>query len=426
MSNPITKEELLEYYTYNQNEGEFYLRGRLIGSVDRQGYIILKYKNGTYRLNELIYFIHNNHLITKDDYIIHINGNRSDSRIENLRLVDRENNREVDETGIYYYIRLGKFASFVDRGKVRSLIGYYDTEEEAIAAREKFNNNTKNNNAVELPEQKYLQECINYNEDTGLAYWRERPIHHFNSVKKQAAFNNNYANKLINSRDNKNYIIAGVDRKYYKLHRLIWKLYYGEDPKYFIDHINGDSSDNKISNLRDIDNTYNQRNHTKLSVKNTSGYIGVSPHQGKWRACIKKDNKTISIGIYDTPEEAAYAKELKMLEFYGEEFYHKNEDKKKLLEDLKNTLGEDKIKEIELNIDSDNRRKIKSKVLNDNGKNKVKRIGDANGYFNIYEENYKYSAKVIYDKTLLETDSYDTLEELFKEITAIKNILILI
>ena len=53
-------------------------------------------------------------------------------------------------------------------------------------------------------------------------------------------------------------------------------------------------------------------------------------------------------------------------------------------------------------------------------------IPDANGYFNIYEENYKYSAKVIYDKTLLETDSYDTLEELFKEITAIKNILILI
>jgi hypothetical protein len=416
MSNSITKEELLEYYTYNQNEGEFYLRDRLIGSVDRQGYIILKYKNETYRLNELIYFIHNNYLLTKDDYIIHINGNRSDSRIENLRLVDRENNREVDETGIYYYTRLGKFASFVDRGKVRSLIGYYDVEEEAIAAREKFNNNTKNNNAVELPEQKYLQECINYSEDTGLAYWRERPIHHFNSVKKQAAFNNNYANKLINSRDNKNYIIAGVDRKYYKLHRLIWKMVYGEDPKYFIDHINGDSSDNRISNLRDIDNTYNQRNHTKLSVKNTSGYIGVSPHKSFWRASIKKDNINMNIGLYGTSEEAAYARELKMIELYGEEFYHRNEDKKILLEELKIKLGERKVRSVELDL----RDKLLRKAIKDSKTYTIKKNTDLEGYHKILYSDDKFYGRIIYDKVFIETDKFNTQEEACEAILNIK------
>lgn len=385
MSNLIIKEQLLNYFTYNQNEGEFYLKNRLVGSLDRQGYVTLKYNGETYRLNKLIYFIHNNHLITKDEFIIHINGNRSDSRIENLKVVDRDNNIETDNRGVYYYKRLNKYGAFVDRGRVRTLIDYFDTEEEAIEKRDEYNSNIENNNAIELPTQQYLQECFDYNEETGLAYWKERPLHHFGSVGKQSNFNNRYSGNLINSKDDKKYIIVGIDRKYYKLHRLIWKMYYGEDPKYFIDHINGIADDNRICNLRDIDNTYNQRNHSKLSTKNTTGYIGVSPVKDtdRWRATIKKDNKTLHVGDFQTIEEAALARELKAVEMYGEDFYYRNEAKKILLEELK----------------------LKVKIIENDR--------DFSGYSYIFSVDGKYCGRIITKGGFVETEYYDTIEETY-------------
>lgn len=56
--------------------------------------------------------------------------------------------------------------------------------------------------------------------------------------------------------------------------------------------------------------------------KNYSAYLGY-------------DNKKIHIGKYKSPEEAAYARELKRLELYGEEFYYANEKNSILLEELK-------------------------------------------------------------------------------------------
>lgn len=393
----VTKEQLLEYFTYNEVEGEFYLKNKLVGSIDKQGYIKLKYNNIDYRLNKLIYFIHNDYYPSSDEYIIHINGNRSDTRIENLKLVDKDNNIEIDKTGVYYYNRLNKYAAFIDRGKVRSLIDYFDSVEEANIAVDK-SSSTKNNNAIDMPEQKYLEECIDYNLEDGLAYWRIRPLHHFGSVGKQNNFNSRYSGNLINSKDDKNYIIVGIDKKYYKLHRIIWKLVYGEEPKYFIDHINGDASDNRIENLRDLDNTFNQRNHNKLSTNNTSGYIGVSPSKDKWLATIKKDRETIRVGLYDNVDEAAYARELKMLDLYGKEFYHSNENKKILLEELENKLSSTKIAEIKFDM-------YKTKIDN-----------SVNGYFDIQIENNKYYAKIIFNKYFIETDRYNTLEELYENI----------
>jgi hypothetical protein len=345
MTNELTQEYLLECFNHNE-EGDLIWKDRplhhfkdnkaknlfknslksdLVGNLDRQGYVTTKIKGETYRLNKLIYFMYNNYMPTKDKYIIHLNGNRSDNRIENLKLVDKENNIEIDKTGVYYYKRLNKFSSFVDRGKVRTLIDYYDTEEEAIEAREKANNNKKNNNAIELPTQQYLVECFKYIPDSGELYWKERPLHHFNGdVTKQKYFNNNFANTLVNSRDEKNYILAPINRKYLKAHRLIWKLYYGEDPKFFIDHINGVSDDNRICNLQDIPNTENQRKFTKLNVNNKTGYIGVSKQNDKYASNIREGGEYCEhLGLYDTPEEAALVRELRAREVYGEEFYNR-------------------------------------------------------------------------------------------------------
>ncbi len=57
--------------------------------------------------------------------------------------------------------------------------------------------------------------------------------------------------------------------------RIIWELFNGKIPEGMqIDHINGDSTDNRISNLRCVTSKTNSHNQKKRST-NTSGVTGV-------------------------------------------------------------------------------------------------------------------------------------------------------
>lgn len=69
---------------------------------------------------------------------------------------------------------------------------------------------------------------------------------------------------------------VGVNRKYYYCHRIIWELLVGEiDKGKCIDHISGDSRDNRITNLRVVDKPINNRN-AKMRKDNTLGVKGIS------------------------------------------------------------------------------------------------------------------------------------------------------
>lgn len=64
--------------------------------------------------------------------------------------------------------------------------------------------------------------------------------------------------------------------KHYYCHRIVWELHNGEIPEgMLIDHIDGDSTNNLIANLRIVDHTENTRN-AKMRKDNTSGVKGVS------------------------------------------------------------------------------------------------------------------------------------------------------
>lgn len=72
------------------------------------------------------------------------------------------------------------------------------------------------------------------------------------------------------------YYIVGIGGKQYKVHRIIWELKFGEIPEgKIIDHINGDSLDNRIENLRIATYIHNNSNKKKAS-NNTLGFSGVS------------------------------------------------------------------------------------------------------------------------------------------------------
>jgi hypothetical protein len=62
---------------------------------------------------------------------------------------------------------------------------------------------------------------------------------------------------------------------------------YGTWPKNQIDHIDGDRANNRISNLRDVSQSINQQNLKRSRVRSKSGFLGVSPSFGRFRAAIR-------------------------------------------------------------------------------------------------------------------------------------------
>ena len=103
------------------------------------------------------------------------------------------------------------------------------------------------------------------------------------------------------------------------MHRKILGLKKGDGK--IVDHINGNSLDNRKANLRICTQSQNMINRIKQK-NNKSGYIGVCLYKGnsinKWRASIMQNKKQISIGYFDNKIDAAKARDTKALELYGE------------------------------------------------------------------------------------------------------------
>lgn len=101
------------------------------------------------------------------------------------------------------------------------------------------------------------------------------------------------------------YRVGLYKRKQYMAHRLVWAMMTGCWPK-MIDHINGDRSDNRPSNLREATHTQNMRNKKKADGTK-SAYIGVSPYGEGWIARIRTGGKVQKLGVFDDEERAARA-----------------------------------------------------------------------------------------------------------------------
>lgn len=94
----------------------------------------------------------------------------------------------------------------------------------------------------------------------------------------------------------------------FKAHRLAWLYVYGVWPSEYLDHIDRNRSNNRISNLRESTWIENNRNRIKRS-NCSSRYIGVCwyKHTKKWRAELRLNKKLKVLGYFDTEEEAAIA-----------------------------------------------------------------------------------------------------------------------
>lgn len=102
------------------------------------------------------------------------------------------------------------------------------------------------------------------------------------------------------------YIVVSIDGKLYRAHRLAWLYVYGKWPDNLIDHVNGNRSDNRIENLRDVSKSVNAQNLKKANSDNRTGLLGVGKVTGsdKFMARIHINGRTTYLGCYATPEMA--------------------------------------------------------------------------------------------------------------------------
>lgn len=176
-----------------------------------------------------------------------------------------------------------------------------------------------------LPCPTVLRQLLRYEPETGKLFWRKRSSAWFEDGQKSsshraAVWNAKYAGKEaftpVGTHGYKNGSVFNVS---ILAHRAIWAMVTGAWPARQIDHINGIKTDNALSNLRHVENSENSKNRCVYSL-NKTGKMGVHKIDGKWRAQIGLNYKTVSLGRFDSFEEALRARETAEIK-YG---FHEN------------------------------------------------------------------------------------------------------
>jgi len=149
----LTSEKLKEVLDYCPETGNFFWRvrrgrqkaGSLAGHADTHGYIMIRVFSKIYMAHRLAFlFVYDRFPIGDTD---HINRNRSDNRIENLREVTRSENNVNSKIrknntsgyrGVSWSERDKHYHAYINKDGRRINIGYFrDSKEAAIAYDEK-------------------------------------------------------------------------------------------------------------------------------------------------------------------------------------------------------------------------------------------------------------------------------------------------
>jgi len=151
-----------------------------------------------------------------------------------------------------------------------------------------------------------LLEILQYNPDTGIFTWIKSPRKGW--IGKEAATNTS-----------KRYLEIRIDGILYKAHRCAWLYIHGFMPKNEIDHIDQNTHNNRIDNLREatrFDNTHN----TRTPTTNTSGIKGVYwlKKNKKWVGQVAHNGVQHYLGLFSEIEQAEQAVRLKRLELHKE------------------------------------------------------------------------------------------------------------
>ena len=152
-----------------------------------------------------------------------------------------------------------------------------------------------NNDALKL-----LADYVDYQD--GVLYWKKKPSR---PVK--------VGDKVGCTVDD--YLRFSFKKKTMANHRVIYFLHYGVMPE-FVDHINGNTFDNRVENLRPATRSQNMANSKPHKARQAKGSYKLP--SGKFMSIIQKDKVRKYLGVYDSEQEAENAYALMAKTMHGE------------------------------------------------------------------------------------------------------------
>jgi hypothetical protein len=157
-----------------------------------------------------------------------------------------------------------------------------------------------------------LERLFTFDIEGGRIFWKTPPYNHPRLLGKEAGSARPTHNK-------KRYWVIKINKKAWKRGHLIFFMASGRWPKPCIDHIDGNSLNDKISNLRKatiMQNAWNHRSRRKQSLLPMG--VRKTPDSGRYEARIAYKKVQIHLGTYATPRGARIAYLAKRKELYGE------------------------------------------------------------------------------------------------------------
>lgn len=146
---------------------------------------------------------------------------------------------------------------------------------------------------TDISESESLAEALRYDPETGRFFWKsDRGSNHLKG-KPAGTIRNGY-------------IAINFQGKFYLAHRLAWYFVNGRWPEKWIDHIDRDKANNRISNLRECDASGNNWNKQTPEREFPRG-VSLDKRNGSFIARSKLNGKHKHIGSFATVEQAREA-----------------------------------------------------------------------------------------------------------------------
>ena len=168
--------------------------------------------------------------------------------------------------------------------------------------------------------QEQLRELLDYDPETGELRWKPKA-----GSEWQISWNVRHAGKPALAASNGKYghrVGQLFGRKVYA-HRVIWAWMTGGWPEQEIDHINGDTSDNRWCNLREANGSQQRANSVWPGRSLPRGVYRNNQIGGRaYIAAITINGQYVYLGAFDTPKEAHEAYRKAAEEHQGEHAYH--------------------------------------------------------------------------------------------------------
>lgn len=147
---------------------------------------------------------------------------------------------------------------------------------------------------MDIPSVQRLRQVFDYDPYTGILTWRFK------------ISSNIRIGDVAGCDDGRGRLCVRVNDVLMLVHRVAWAVFTGHHPDNEIDHRDGDPSNNRIQNLRNVCHTVNMQNMHKARKDNKTGFLGVMMDKktSRFRANISINGRQTNLGTFATAEEA--------------------------------------------------------------------------------------------------------------------------